>query len=166
MKLPITSSFLKTAALLVSLGSFTGSATVANAPGDRLFTGARRASTVSYRTSSVEGYLLVYSATDEVSDGDTEFYPHSSYVIYSSDGKFLRNVDNHMSRSDEIPRAGQVSSWILHPGSSVNKRWICPRSRADQAGATNNSRPRFAELNLREVVLPQKISGIKIRADR
>jgi hypothetical protein len=29
--------------------------------------------------------------------------PHSSYSIYTTDGKFFKNVENHISRSDEIP---------------------------------------------------------------
>jgi hypothetical protein len=50
-----------------------------------------------------QGYLLVYSATDRFDDGGTFYYPHSSYSIYTPDGKFFKNVENHISRSDEIP---------------------------------------------------------------
>ncbi len=50
-----------------------------------------------------EGYLLVYSATDEVSDGDVPFNAHSSYLIYTPNEKLFKSVENHMSRSDEIP---------------------------------------------------------------
>src|SRR6267378_2330119 len=50
-----------------------------------------------------QGYLLVYSATDRFNDGGTFYYPHSSYSIYTADGKFFKNVENHISRSDEIP---------------------------------------------------------------
>jgi hypothetical protein len=49
------------------------------------------------------GYLIVYSATDRFDDGGTFYYPHSSYSIYTTDGKFFKNVENHISRSDEIP---------------------------------------------------------------
>ena len=31
------------------------------------------------------------------------YYAHSSYSIYTTDGKFFKNVENHISRSDEIP---------------------------------------------------------------
>jgi hypothetical protein len=51
-----------------------------------------------------QGYLLVYSATDRFDDGGTFYYPHSSYSIYTADGKFFKNVENHISRSDKIPR--------------------------------------------------------------
>ena len=50
-----------------------------------------------------QGYLLVYSATDRFDDGGTFYYPHSSYSIYTAGGKFFKNVENHISRSDEIP---------------------------------------------------------------
>ncbi len=50
-----------------------------------------------------QGYLLVYSATDRFDDGGTFYYPHSSYSIYTADGKFFKNVENRISRSDEIP---------------------------------------------------------------
>ena len=96
MKTPINSSFLKTAALLVSLGWFSGSLRSTQAGG--------------FGTSSIDGYLVVYSATDEVSDGDSAFNPHSSYVIYTSDGKFFRNVENHISRTDELPELVKLAA--------------------------------------------------------
>ena len=58
---------------------------------------------MEHRTGSADGYLLVYSATDEFSDGDLIFNAHSSYSILTTDGKLFKNVENHMSRSDEIP---------------------------------------------------------------
>ena len=58
---------------------------------------------------------MVYSATDRVSDGDLPFNPHSSYLIYTTDGKLFRNVENHMSRSDEIPEVVRlpVGSYVI-----------------------------------------------------
>ncbi len=52
---------------------------------------------------SSQGSLEVYSATDEFNDGGSLYYPHSPYAIYALGGKLLKNVDNHISRSDEIP---------------------------------------------------------------
>jgi len=49
------------------------------------------------------GSLVVYSATDPFDDGDLLYYAHSSYAIYATDGKLLKNVENHISKSDEIP---------------------------------------------------------------
>ena len=56
----------------------------------------------SYGTKGT-GYLVVYSATDRVNDGDTPYYPHSSYAIYTADGKLFRTVENRVSPSDEVP---------------------------------------------------------------
>jgi hypothetical protein len=67
---------------------------------------------MEHRTGSAQGYLLVYSATDEFSDGDLIFNAHSSYSIHTTDGKLFKNVENHMSRSDEIPELV-----MLPPGS-------------------------------------------------
>ena len=50
-----------------------------------------------------QGSLVVYSATDAFDDGDVAYYAHSSYTIYTADGKLFKNVENHISRSDEIP---------------------------------------------------------------
>jgi len=50
-----------------------------------------------------QGSLEVYSATDEFKDGDARYFPHSAYAIYTTDGKLLKNVGNHNSRTDEIP---------------------------------------------------------------
>ena len=49
------------------------------------------------------GYLQVFSATDEFDDGGIPYYAHSSYAIYTSDGKLFKNIENHLSRSDAIP---------------------------------------------------------------
>ena len=70
---------------------------------DSLFIDLMRSGPPDHRNGLAEGYLLVYSATDEVSDGDLPFNPHSSYLIYTPDGKLFKSVENHMSRSDEIP---------------------------------------------------------------
>jgi hypothetical protein len=69
---------------------------------DPLFPGAVRPG-LDYRTELSQGYLTVYSATDQFNDGDVLYYAHSSYSIYTTDGKLFKNVENHISRSDEIP---------------------------------------------------------------
>jgi hypothetical protein len=58
---------------------------------------------LDYRTELHQGSLVVYSATDESDDGGVPYYAHSSYTIYTTDGKVFKNVENHISRSDEIP---------------------------------------------------------------
>jgi hypothetical protein len=49
------------------------------------------------------GSLQVYSATDAFDDGGVPYHAHSSYAIYTTNGKLLKNVENHISSSDEIP---------------------------------------------------------------
>ena len=50
-----------------------------------------------------QGSLQVYSATDAFDDGGLPYYAYSSYVIYTTDEKLFKNVENHMSNSDEAP---------------------------------------------------------------
>ena len=89
---------------------------------DSLFIGLVRSGPPDHGTRLAEGYLLVYSATDEVSDGDLPFNPHSSYLIYTPDGKLFKSVENHMSRSDEIPDIVRLpaGSYIVDARSANN----------------------------------------------
>ena len=49
------------------------------------------------------GQLQVYTATRDIDDGNTHYFPHTSYTIYSLDGKIVRNVANRTSIHDENP---------------------------------------------------------------
>ncbi len=62
-----------------------------------------------------QGSLVVYSATDAFEDGDVPYYAHSSYAIYMTNGKLFKNVENHISRSDEIPEVVTlpVGSYVI-----------------------------------------------------
>jgi hypothetical protein len=62
-----------------------------------------------------QGSLVVYSATDAFDDGDVPYYAHSSYAIYTTNGKLFRNVENHISNSDEIPEVVTlpVGSYVI-----------------------------------------------------
>ena len=62
-----------------------------------------------------QGSLVVYSATDAFEDGDVPYYAHSSYAIYATNGKLFKNVENHISRSDEIPEVVTlpVGSYVI-----------------------------------------------------
>jgi hypothetical protein len=68
---------------------------------------ASQAGTVrSGATDSVElprGYLTVNSATDRFDDGGVQYYIHSSYLVYTADGRLIKKVENHVSLSDEVP---------------------------------------------------------------
>src|SRR5215470_8838837 len=101
----LLNAFCSTAALLIVLLVLgCGSLTTAQAGNNNaLRIGLVRFGAMAHRTGSTDGYLLVYSATDEFSDDDLIFNAHSSYSIYTTDGKLFKNVENHMSRSDEIP---------------------------------------------------------------
>jgi hypothetical protein len=104
MKPSFRSELSKAALLIVPLALCLGGSTAAQAGDtDPLFPGAVRAGNWDYHTESKQGYLKVYSASDEVKDGDTRYFPHTSYVIYTIDGKLFKNVKNHRSADDEIP---------------------------------------------------------------
>jgi hypothetical protein len=104
MKSLFCSELSKAALLILPLALCLGGSTAAQA-GDKdpLFPGAVRPGNWDYHTESKQGYLKVYSASDEVRDGDTRYFPHTPYVIYTIDGKLFKNVENHRSADDEIP---------------------------------------------------------------
>ena len=87
-----------------------------------LFMGLLRSGPADDGSRLAKGYLMVYSATDEVSDGDLPFNPHSSYLIFTPDGKLFKSVENHMSRSDEIPDIVRLpaGSYIVEARSANN----------------------------------------------
>ncbi len=104
MKSLFRSELSKAALLIVPLVLCLGGSTAAQAEDrDPLFPGAVRPGNWDYQTESRQGYLKVYSASDEVRDGDTRYFPHSSYIIYTTDGKLFKNIENHRSGDDEIP---------------------------------------------------------------
>ena len=116
MKTRLHSSVLKTVLLLVSLGSFIGSLATSRAgTSDEFFVGAVHIGAPHHRQGSAKGYLLVYSATDPFNDGDLVFNAHSSYSVYTPDGKLFKNVENHISWSDEIPEVVTipVGSYVI-----------------------------------------------------
>jgi hypothetical protein len=123
MKTRLHSSLLTTVLLLVSLASFIGSlATSQGGTSDAFFVGAVHIGVPHHRQGSAQGYLLVYSATDPFNDGDLVFNAHSSYSVYTPDGKLFKNVENHISRSDEIPELVSlpVGSYIVGARSENN----------------------------------------------
>jgi hypothetical protein len=54
------------------------------------------------------GYLKVYSATEDHNDGDVHYFPHTSYTIYSDDGKIVKKVANAISVHDEDPALAEM----------------------------------------------------------
>jgi hypothetical protein len=123
MKSLLKSTYSKTKLLIVLFAFSCGSLMVAQAEDTHsLFMGLLRSGPPDHGIRLAEGYLLVYSATDEVSDGDLPFNPHSSYLIYKPDGKLFKSVENHMSRSDEIPDTVKLpaGSYIVEARSANN----------------------------------------------
>ena len=103
MKSLLSACYSKAILLVALPGLYLCTVAVVQAGGkDPLFPGAVRPG-LDYRTELLQGYLTVYSATDQFDDGGVPYYAHSSYSIYTTDGKFFKNVENHISRSDEIP---------------------------------------------------------------
>jgi hypothetical protein len=82
---------------------------------DPLSPGPIRPGNLDYRTELPQGYLKVYTATDEFDDGGVPYHAHSSYTIYTTDGKIFKNVENHLSCSDEIPDVVRlpVGSYVI-----------------------------------------------------
>ena len=74
------------------------------------------------RAELSKGSLMVYSATDPFNDGESLYYAHSSYAIYTTDGKLFKDVENHISRSDEIPEIVTlpVGSYLVEARSERN----------------------------------------------
>ena len=123
MKTRLHSSLLKPVLLLVSLATSIGSLATSQAgTSDAFFVGAAHIGAPHHRQGSAQGYLLVYSATDPFDDGGLVFNAHTSYSVYTPDGKLFKNVENHISRSDEIPELVSlpVGSYIVGARSENN----------------------------------------------
>src|SRR4029077_9842671 len=102
MKSSLCSSFLKAALLIVLLALSLSGPTAAQAAGnDPWSPGPVRPGNFDYRPELPQGYLKVYSATDRFKDGDALYFPHSSYAIYTIDGRLFENVKNKRSAGDE-----------------------------------------------------------------
>ena len=104
MKSTRCSLFLKITLLIVSLTFSFGSSMYAQAR-DRsvLSPGPVRPGSLDCRTELPQGHLKVYSVTGGFNDGDAWYFPHSSFAIYTSDGKLVKNVESQRSADDIIP---------------------------------------------------------------
>ena len=101
MKSTLCSLSLKITSLIVLLTFYFGSSTYGQGRDrDVLSPGPVRPGNLDYRTELPRGYLKVYSVSDEFNEG--AYYAHSSYAIYSIDGRLFKRVENNISRTDEI----------------------------------------------------------------
>ena len=104
MKSTLCSLFLKITLLIVSLAFYFGSSAYGQArDGNMLSPGPVRPGSLNSRTGLPQGYLKVYLVTDEFSDGATWYFPRSSFVIYTTDGKLFKEVKSQRFPDDEIP---------------------------------------------------------------
>ena len=104
MKLALRSFLLKITLLIATPTFCLGGSTYAQPRDSRLLSpGPIRPDGLDYRAEVPQGYLEVFSATDEFDDGGVPYHAHSSYAIYTTDGKVFKTVENHISRSDELP---------------------------------------------------------------
>jgi hypothetical protein len=83
-----------TAVLLMSVGCASAGGKDSSSPGPV------RPGNLDYRAELPQGYLKVYSVSDEFNDGP--YYAHSSYAIHSAHGTLFKTVDNNISRTDEL----------------------------------------------------------------
>jgi hypothetical protein len=100
----LNTSTLAFAMFVAPLALCFGGSTVAQAAcNDPFSSGPVRPGSLDYRTELPQGYLKVYSATDRFKDGDARYFPHSSYAIYTTDGRLFENVKNKRFAGDEVP---------------------------------------------------------------
>jgi hypothetical protein len=59
-------------------------------------------------TTPPTGYLKVYSTTEDHSDGNVHYFPHTGYTVYSEDGKIVKKVANAIGVHDEDPALSQL----------------------------------------------------------
>ena len=64
--------------------------------------------TSKHTETTSTGYLKVYSATEDHNDGGMHYFPHTSYSIYSEDGKIVKKVANAISIHDEDPALAEM----------------------------------------------------------
>jgi hypothetical protein len=104
MKSLLSSSFSKTAQLIIPLSLIIGSSNIAQAK-DRnpLFCGLIRSGGSDYPVGSTRGYLMVYVRADEFYGGNAWYLPQNLFAIYAIDGKLFRNVTSVYSTDEEIP---------------------------------------------------------------
>jgi len=104
MKSLLSSSFWKTAQLIIPLSLIIGSSNIAQAK-DRnpLFCGLIRPGGSDYPVGSSRGYLMVYLRADESYDGNAWYFPQNLFAIYTIDGKLFKNVMSQLSEIVALP---------------------------------------------------------------
>ena len=107
---------LKTVLLIAQVSFYLSGATIAYAGGrSTLSLDVLSPRHLDNRNELPQGYLEVYSGTEQFQDGGLSYYAHSSYAVYTVDGKLFKRVENHISPSDEIPESVSlpIGSYIV-----------------------------------------------------
>ena len=140
-----------TTVLLLSLGS-------ASAGGkDPLFPGPVRPGNLDYRTELQQGYLKVYSVSDEFNDG--AYYAHSSYAIYSTHGTLVKTVENSISRTDElIPREVVLPIGSYTVVTRFGESWRSSRSLSYQGSPADDCRSGSSRTGDIQTILADQLS--------
>jgi hypothetical protein len=97
-----------------------------------------------------EGALQVFSSTTEVNDGGIAYFPHTSYRIYSADGRFVKFVRNHSNATDQraetvVLPVGNYSVTATSEGLGVVKVPVAIRGAQLTAVYLDRTRMREAE---------------------
>jgi hypothetical protein len=101
MRSTLCSTPLKTALVVVPLSLYFRGPTIAEG-GDKsmLSLGSVRSGHVNHRAELPQGFLTVYSTTDEL---DAWYFPRSLFAIYTIDGRLFKNVKSQHFADDQIP---------------------------------------------------------------
>jgi len=101
MKSLLSSSFWKTAQLIIPLSLIIGSSTIAQAK-DRnpLFCGLIRPGGSDYPAGLSRGYLTVYLRADQFYGGNAWYFPQNLFAIYMIDGKLFKSVSTQQSADE------------------------------------------------------------------
>jgi len=116
MKSLLSSSFWKTAQLIIPLSLIIGSSTIALAEDSSpLFHGPIRPRDSECPAGSSRGYLTVYLRANEFNGGSAWYFPQNLFAIYTIDGKLFKNVTSQLSADEEIPEivALPVGSYMV-----------------------------------------------------
>jgi hypothetical protein len=120
MKPTLCPTLWKTALLIVPLALYFGGSMVLQA-GDKSVPSSVsvRRGHLDYRAELPQGFLKVYSGTNEFNDRNAWYFPHSIFAIYTIDGKLFKNVQSQQSGDDVIPEvvALPVGTYTVVAGS-------------------------------------------------
>ncbi len=81
------------------------------------------------------GYLVVYTATEPVNQGDVMYYTHTDYRLYSGSGVFLKTIRNSIVKGDEVPETVRLAPGQLCDPCTIRNGRVCGSPRDDRRWA-------------------------------